>query len=319
MRRAYRLWLIGIVLAAVACSSSAQRSSDLGPEPPDLGASGWTATGAQTAFPSPLTVDKATALNIDAAYLYWITTDGFLYQAPRAGGEVRRVALPAPATHIWVHNDIFVGWTDGSDNTTITGFDPATGSVTTVNHKPGALLGLIGGQHGYSFAVATPGGTLVQTCLDAGCAAEQNIPSEFKSLALDLPTMTYYVLTVDGLRTCTVNGGCPAQAAAVPAATRFVSALPGRYYLLDSNGQASGPGGSPNLGTAAAPNPIKFEAVDGNGLLGTWSNGTKLAQTVLDPGATTTEIAAACTDFETGATGRPFYCLVGSSTIQVMP
>ncbi len=305
-------WRMGFVLAAVACSSSGQR-------PPDLGAGKWTATGDHAAFPSPLTVDKATAVTIDGTYLYWITTDGFLYRAPRAGGEVDRVALPAPGTRVWAHNDIFVGWTDDSGNTGVAEIDPATGMVTVVNHKPGALLALIAGRHGYAFAVATPDGTEVQTCLDTGCAAVQDIKSELKSLALDLTTNTYYVLTVDGLRTCTVDGGCPTQAAATPAAATAVTALPGTYYLLDSNGQASGSGGSPNLGSPAAPNPTKFNVDDGNGIVGTWSNGVELAQCRLVPGTTTTQIAAACTDFETDATGRPIYCLVGSSTIQVIP
>jgi hypothetical protein len=306
-------WPIGFVLAALACSSSGQR-----PAP-----SAWIATGDHAAFPSPLTVDKATAVTIDATYLYWITTDGFLYRAPRSGGEVDRVALPAPGTRVWAHDDVFVGWTDGSGNAAIAEIDPATGVVTVVNHKPGALLALIAGRHGYSFAVATPDGIEVQTCLDSGCAAVQDIKSALKSLALDLTTNTYYVLTVDGLRTCTVDGGCPAQAAATPAAAMLVTALPGTYYLVDSNGQASGPGGSPNLGSPAAPSPTtKFNVDDGNGpnaLVGTWSNGAELAQCVLAPGTTTTQIAAACTDFETDATGRPIYCLVGSSTIQVIP
>src|SRR4051812_9779404 len=113
MRPAGVPWLIGVALAAVACSSSATPPSDLAPDASDLGPgtadlapSGWTPTGAQAAFPAALAVDKATALTIGAEHIYWITTDGFLYRAPRSPGAVDRVALPAPATHVWVHNDL---------------------------------------------------------------------------------------------------------------------------------------------------------------------------------------------------------------------
>ena len=143
-------------------------------------------------------------------------------------------------------------------------------------------------------------------------------PAERVCLALDFPTRTFYVLTTDGLRTCTVSGGCPSQAAALPAATSLIAALPGTYFLLDSNGQAFAKDGS-TLGSAAAPGPTKWEVVDGNGYVSTWSNGTQLAQCTLAPGATATPIAMACTDFDVGATGRPIYCLQGSSTIQVIP
>jgi hypothetical protein len=192
-----------------------------------------------------------------------------------------------------------------------------------MNHQPGALRGLVAGQHGYSFAVAAPDGTLVQTCLDGSCPQPSDLPSDFKSLALDLPTKTYYMLTVDGLRTCTVSGGCPAQATPMPAAMALVAALPGTYFLLDSNGQAFGQGGAPSLGSAAVPGPTKLVVVDGNGHttspVGTWSNGAQLAQALLAPATTTTQLAVACTDFDVDATGRPIYCLVGSSSIQIIP
>jgi hypothetical protein len=311
VKAARTAWLVGGALAtAVACSNQ-------------TGAAGWVATGDASAFPSPLTVDKATAITLDGTYVYWITTDGFLYRAPRSAGEVDRVPLPAPGALLGAHNDVFVGWTDGSGNAAIADIDPATGTVTAVNHQPGALRGLVAGQRGYSFAVAAPDGTLVETCVDGACPQLSDIKSDFKSLALDLPTRTFYVLTVDGLRICTVSGGCPTQAAPTPAATTLVAALPGTYFLLDSNGQASGMGGSPNLGSAAVPGPTKFVVVDGNGHttnpVGTWSNGSQLAQCLLAPGTTTSQIAMACTDFEVDATGRPIYCLVGSSSIQIIP
>jgi hypothetical protein len=302
--------LVGVALAAgVACSRPLTVA--------------WVATGDHAAFPSPLTVDKATAITIDATYIYWITTDGFLYRAPRAAGEIARVRLPAPGALLGAHTDVYVGWTDGSGNAAIADIVPATGTVTAVNHQPGMLRGLVAGQRGYSFAVAAPDGTLVQTCLDGVCPPLPDIKSDFKSLALDLPTRTFYVLTVDGLRTCTVSGGCPAQAATTPAATTLVAALPGTYFFLDANGQASGKGGSPNLGSAAVAGPTKFVVVDGNGHttspVGTWSNGAQLAQCLLAPATTTTQLAVGCTDFDVDATGRPIYCLVGSSTIQIIP
>jgi hypothetical protein len=283
----------------------------------------WVATGERAAFPSPLAVDGATALTIDATYLYWISTDGFLYRAPRAAGGIDRAPLPAAGTHLSAHNDVFVGWTDASGNATIADVVPATGTITKLNQQAGALLGLVAGQHGYSFAVAAPDGTRVQTCLDGGCAPPVEIASPFESLALDLPTKTYYVLTVDGLRTCTVEGGCPAQPSATPAASALVAALPGTYYLLDANGQASGAGGAPRLGSAAVPGPTRFSVVDGNGHttspVGTWTNGAQLAQGLLAPGATTSQLAVACADIDVDATGRPIYCLAGGATIQILP
>jgi hypothetical protein len=301
-------WLLASMLvAAVGCS----------------GKGAWVATGSRSAFPSPLSVANATAITIDATYIYWIASDGFLYRAPRSSGDVDRVPLPAPGKLLGAHNDVFVGWTDGSGNAAVADIDPPAGTVTAVNHQPGALVGMVAGQHGYSFAVAAPDGTQVETCLNGVCQPLQGIKSDFKSLALDLPTKTYYVLTADGLRTCTVSGGCPAQAAATPAATSLIAALPGTYFLLDANGQAFAAGGAPRLGSLAVPGPTKLVVVDGNGHtpspVGTWSNGAQLAQTLLAPGATTTGLAAACTDFEVDATGRPIYCLVGSSTIQVIP
>lgn len=282
---------------------------------------GWVSTGNQAAF--PVTVAKATAITIDGTYLYWITTDGFLYRVPRAGGGIDRVSLPAPGQMLNAHNDVFVGWTDGSGNASVADIDPMTGKIVGINHQTGALRGMIGGQRGYSFAVAAPGGTRVQACRDGTCTALIDIPSEFKSLANDFPTDTFYVLTADGLRTCTLGGGCPAQAATVPSASALVAALPGTYYLLDANGQASGTSGSPSLGTAAVPQPTKLVVVDGNGHtaapVGTWSNGSQLAQTLLTPAATTTTLANACTDFEVDATGRPLYCLVGSGMVQIIP
>jgi hypothetical protein len=311
MKAVRTAWLLGGALAAgVACSGQ-------------NGTGAWVATGDHSAFPAPLVVDKATAITIDATYIYWITTDGYLYRAPRSGGEVDRVRLPAPGTLLGAHNDVFVGWTDSSGNAAIADIDPPTGTVTAMSHQPGALRGLVAGQHGYSFAAAAPDGTLVQTCLNGVCPPPSDIKSDFRSLALDLPTKTFYVLTVDGLRTCTVTGGCPAQAATIPAATTLIAALPGTYYLLDSNGQASGKGGSPNLGSAAVPNATKLVVVDGNGHttspVGTWSNGSRLAQSLLAPATTTSQLAVACTDFDVDATGRPIYCLVGSSSIQVIP
>jgi hypothetical protein len=309
----YTAWLVGAALAAaVSCSDQ-----------PGGVPQGWVATGDHAAFPAPLTVAKATAITIDGTYIYWITTDGFLYRAPRAGGGIDRLLLPAPGQLLNAHNDVFVGWTDSSGNAAIADIDPPTGKVLAVNHQPGALRGMIGGQRGYSFAVATHDGTAVQACRDGMCTQLLNIPSQFKSLANDFPTNTFYVLTADGLRTCTLMGGCPAQAATVPNASALVAALPGTYYLLDSNGQASGTGGSPNLGSPAASHPTKLVVVDGNGHttdpVGTWSNGSQLAQTLLTPSATTAQLANACTDFEVDATGRPLYCLAGSSQIQIIP
>ena len=304
-------WLVGAALS-VACSDQ-----------PGGVAAGWVATGDQAAFPAPLTVARATAITIDGTYLYWITTDGFLYRAPRAGGGIDRALLPAPGALLNAHNDIFVGWTDASGNAAIADIDPPTGKVIAVNHQPGALRGMIGGQRGYSFAVAAPDGTGVQACRDQTCTQLLDIKSEFKSLANDFPTNTFYVLTADGLHTCTLMDGCPNPAVTVPQASALVAALPGTYYLLDSNGQASGTGGAPNLGSPAAPQPTKFVVVDGNGHttdpVGTWSNGSQLAQTLLTPAATTTRLDNACTDFEVDATGRPLYCLVGSSMIQIIP
>jgi hypothetical protein len=301
-------WLVcGALAAATACSSK----------------SAWVATGAHAAFPSPLAVDKATAITIDATYIYWITGDGFLYRAPRASGEIDRLPLPAPGTRLGAHNDVFVGWTDGSGNAAIADIDPPTGTVTAQSHLTGALVGMVAGQHGYAFAAAAPDGTDVLTCLQGVCPALPEIKSGFKSLALDLPTKTFYVLTTDGLRTCTVSGGCPTGAEAMPAATTLIAALPGTYFLVDANGQAFARGGTTKLGEAAVPSPDKLMVVDGNGHtpspVGTWSNGTQIAQTLLAPAAKTTTIAMACTDFDVDATGRPIYCLVGSSSIRVIP
>jgi hypothetical protein len=306
--------LVGATVAAiVACSSNA---------PAPSGPVAWVTTGDHASFPSALTVAKATAITIDGTYIYWITTDAFLYRAPRAGGDVSRVPLPAPGTLLGAHNDIFVGWTDSDGNAAIADIDTPTGSIITTNHQPGALRGMVAGQHGYSFATAAPDGTLVQTCLNGSCPPLPDIKSNFRSLALDLPTKTFYVLTDDGLRTCTFGSACPAQAAAMPAATTLIAALPGTYFVLDSTGQASDKSGAPN-GTAAVPGPTKFIVVDGNGHtpnpVGTWSNGSQLAQSLLAPATTTTPIATACTDFDVDATGRPIYCLVGSSTIQIIP
>ncbi|HEY3669090.1 MAG TPA: hypothetical protein VGL19_23995, partial [Polyangiaceae bacterium] len=194
---------------------------------------------------------------------------------------------------------------------------------TAMNHQPGALRGMVAGQHGYSFAVDAPDGTLVQTCLEGVCTEPSDIKSDFKSLALDLPTKTFYVLTDDGLRTCTLSEGCPAEATSKPEATALIAALPGTYFLLDSNGQASGAGDSANLGSAAVPGPTKFTVVDGNGRttspVGTWSNGSQLAQSLLAPETETSEIALACADFDVDATGSPIYCLVGGSSIRINP
>jgi hypothetical protein len=304
-------WLVaGMLVAGVGCSDHPRAVE-------------WVTTGDRAAFPSSLTVDQATAISANLSYVYWITADGFLYRAPRAGGEVGRVPLPASGARIAVHDDIYVGWTDDSGNTVIADIDPPSGAVTVANQQAGALRGLVAGKRGYSFASPAPDGTLVQTCLRGVCPQPAHIESDYKSLALDLTTETFYVLTVDGLRTCTVSGGCPATADATPAATTLVWALPDTYFLLDSNGQVFGEGGSSMLGSAAAPSPTKIMVDDGNGLnpnpVGTWSNGSQLAQGVLVPGATTTELAVACTDFDLDATGRPIYCLVGSSTIQVIP
>jgi hypothetical protein len=310
MKAARMAWLFGVSSSVVACSGHPSES-------------GWIATGDHAAFPSSLAVENATAITIDATYLYWITTDGFLNRAPRVGGEVARVRLPAPAVLLGAHNDLFVGWTESSGNAAIADIDPATGMVTAMNHQPGALRGMVAGQRGYSFAVDAPDGTLVQTCLEGVCTQPSDINSDFKSLALDLPTKTFYVLTGDGLRTCTLSDGCPAEAAPKPDATALIAALPGTYFLLDSNGQASGAGDSANLGSAAVPGPTKFIVVDGNGAttspVGTWSNGSRLAQSLLAPQTETSEIAVACTDFDVDATGRPIYCLVGGSSIQIDP
>jgi hypothetical protein len=304
-------WLVGGTLAAgVACSDHPRAVL-------------WVETGDRAAFPSPLEVAEATAITIDAAYVYWITTDGFLYRAPRSVGKVERVPLSAPGELLGAHNDIYIGWTDDSGNAVIADIDPPTGTVTATNRQPGALRGLVAGQHGYSFAIAAPDGTLVHTCLEGVCPQPSDIASDYKSLALDLPTRTFYVLADDGLRTCSVSDGCPVQATTTPAATTLVAALPGTYFLLDANGQAFGKDGTPNLGSAAAPGPTKFVVVDGNGRtkspVGTWSNGSQLAQCLLAPGTTTTQLAMACTDFEVDATGRPLYCLVGSSSIRIIP
>lgn len=308
VKAAYTAWLVGgALVAALACSDQKQ-----------TGPVEWVANGDHAAFPSPLAVDRATAITIDATYIYWITTDGFLYRAPRSGGGVDRVRLSAPGTHLGAHNDVYVGWTDGSGDTAVADIDPATGAAIGMNHQPGGLRGLVAGQHGYSFATAAPDGTLVRTCLDGDCPELPVIDSDFESLALDLPTKTFYVLTVDGLRTCTMSDGCPPDAATTPPATTHVAALPHTYFLLDSNGQASGKDGT-ELGSAAAPDPTKFMVVDGNGQIGTWSNGSQIAQCRLTPGTTTTTLDEACTDFDVGATGRPIYCLVGDSAIRVIP
>jgi hypothetical protein len=62
--------------------------------------------------------------------------------------------------------------------------------------------------------------------------------------------------------------------------------------------------------------------VDGNGHttspVGTWSNGSQIAQCLLTSATTTTQLEVACTDFDVDATGRPIYCLVGNSTLQVI-
>src|SRR5262249_56426378 len=120
-----------------------------------------------------------------------ITSNGFLYRAPRAGGGVDRMTLPAPGVLLGAHNDVFVGWTDGNGNGTIADIDPPAGTVTALNQKPGALRGMVAGQHGYSFAVAPPDGTLVQTCLNADCTQPPDIQSEPKSLPPDLTTKTF--------------------------------------------------------------------------------------------------------------------------------
>jgi hypothetical protein len=299
-------WLLCIALVGwVACSDQ-------------TGADGWVATGEHSAFPSPLTVNDATAIKLDATNLYWVTRDGFLYRTPRSGGEVDRVRLPAPAEFLSVHNDVFVGWTDGSGSAVIEDIDPPSGRVNATIHQPGALLALESGQRGYSYAVAAPGGIRVQACRDGVCTDLIDIPSELMGLANDFPTRTFYVLTADGLRTCTLDAGCPAQATPTPAATAFVDALPGTYFFLDSNGQPLGKDGSP-LGTAAVPGPTDWEVVDGAGDVATWSNETQLAQCALAPGATTSLLAVACASFDTDATGRPIFCLQDSSTVQLVP
>jgi len=310
--------LIGNAFAAcVECSSSPHDDVKKGVR--------WSETGESAAFPSPLEVHGATAIATDATRLYWISTDGFLYRAPRSGGGIARVALPTTgAPLLAVHNDVYVGWTDADGHAAIADIDPATGTVTTVSHQPDPLRALVGGQRGYGFAVTTPDGTRIQACLDSVCSPPSNIASPFKSLALDLPTKTYYVLTEDGLRTCSLRDGCPAVAATAPATAALVATLPGMHFLLDANGQLFANDGSTPLGSAAVPGPIKFMVDDGNGkipnLVGTWSNGAQLAQRVLTPQATTTVIDAACSDFDDDATGRPIYCLVGGGdTIEVIP
>jgi hypothetical protein len=298
-------WLLCAALVATAgCSGE--------------GADGWAATGDRSAFPSPLTVGEATAIRLDGTYLYWVTTDGFLYHTPRAGGEVGRVRLPATAEFLSVHNDVYVGWTDGSGSAAIEDIDPSSGTVNALIQQPGALLALESGQRGYSYAVAAPGGIRVQACRDGACTDLIDIPSAFIGLANDFPTRTFYVLTADGLRTCTLDAGCSALAAPTPTGTMFVDALPGTYFLLDSKGQPFGRDGSP-LGTAAAPGPTDWEVVDGNGYVATWSNETQLAQCTLGPGATTSLLSVACASFDTDSTGRPIFCLQGSSTVQVLP
>jgi hypothetical protein len=292
-----RFWLI-LVAALGACQPSA-----------------WVPTGDRSAFPSLLAVSNATAITIDATFIYWITTDGFLYRAPRSSGDVARIPLPAPGTLLGAHNDLFVGWTDTSGNAAIADIDPPSGMLNATNQLTGHLRGLVAGQHGYSFA---SGATQAQTCLNGVCTSA-SISSAFKSLALDLPTKTFYVLTTDGLRICSLSNGCPPQAAATSAT--LIAALPSTYFLVDDTGQASSAAG--NLGTPAVATPTKLIVVDGNGHtpspVGTWSNGTTLAQTLLDPTATTNVISSACTDFDVDATGRPIYCLVGNSSIQVIP
>jgi hypothetical protein len=295
-------WLVGFAFAA--CSDQ-------------TGVVVWQATGDRSALPSPLTVE-ATAIRLDATYLYWVSTDGFLYHTPRAGGAVARVRLPAPAEFISVSDDVYVGWTDSSGNAVIEEFDPASGRVLATIHQPGALLGLESGQRGHSYAVAAPGGIQVQACRDGVCTDLLDIPSELRDLSNDFSTRTFYVLTADGLRICTLDGGCPAQATATPAAATLLQSLPGTYFFLDSNGQPFARDGS-MLGTAAVPGPTSWNVDDGNGQVATWSNKTQLAQCSLVPGATTTELAVACTSFDTDATGRPIYCLQGSSTVLVIP
>jgi hypothetical protein len=306
-------WLVGGTLAAAVACSDHPRSVK------------WVKTGARAAFPSPLTVDQATAIAIDAAYLYWITKDGFLYRVPRSAGEVERVSLSAQGEHLAATNDIYVGWTEGSGSTAIAAvadIDASIGTVTAMKHQPGVLRGLVGGRHGYSFAVVGPDGTRVQTCLDGVCPEPSDIESAYKSLALDLTTKTFYVLAADGFRTCSLSHGCPHEAATTPAETTLVATMPGSYFLLDTNGQVLGNDGSLTLGSAAAPDPTKFMVDDGNGRIttpiGTWSNGSQLAQCPLAPATATTQFAMACTDFDVDPTGRPIYCLSGSSSIQVI-
>src|SRR5438552_654146 len=119
MKAPLAAWLVGGALAAgLACSD----------QPGGVGL-GWAATGDRAAFPSPLTVNGATAIKLDATNLYWITTDGFLYYTPRAGGDVSRLQLPAVAEFLSVHNDVYVGWTDGSGNAVIQEIDPPSGNV----------------------------------------------------------------------------------------------------------------------------------------------------------------------------------------------
>jgi hypothetical protein len=300
-----RTWWLGVALVAGgACGQS--------------GAGGWVATGDRSAFPSALTVSEATAIKLDATNLYWLTSAGFLYHTPRAGGEIGRARLPAPAEFLSVHNNVYVGWTDGGGNAVIEEIDPPSGKVNATIQQPGALLALESGQRGYSYAVAATGGVRVQACRDGACTDLIDIPSQLVGLSNDFPTRTFYVLTTDGLRACSLDGGCPAQATATPAATGFVEALPGTYFFLDANGQPLAKDGSP-LGTAAAPGPTDWEVVDGNGYVATWSNETQLAQCTLAPGATTSQLAVACASFDVDATGRPIFCLQGSSTIQLVP
>jgi hypothetical protein len=190
--------------------------------------------------------------------------------------------------------------------------------VSAIIHQPGALLELESGQRGYSYAVAAPGGSRVQACRDGICTDLIDIPSQVLGLTNDFPTRTFYVLTAEGLRTCTLDGGCPAQGAHTPTGTAFVEALPGTYFFLDSKGQPLARDGSP-LGTAAVPGPTDWEVVDSNGYVATWSNETQLAQCTLGPGAKTNQLAVACASFDTDATGRPIFCLQGSSSVQVIP
>jgi hypothetical protein len=298
---------IGLLCVAIGSACSGQTGDE-----------GWIATGDRSALPSALGVKDATGIKLGSDNLYWVTSDGFLYRTPRTGGDVGRVRLPAAADFLSVHNDVFVGWTDGGGNAVIEEIDPPSGKVIAAFQQPGKLLELESGQRGYSYAVAAPDGSRVQACRDGACTGLIAIPSEVTGLSNDFPTRSFYVLTTEGLRACSLDTGCPAQATPTPAATAFVEALPGIYFFLDTNGQPLGKDGSP-LGSAAVPGPTDWEVVDGNGYVATWSNETHLAQCTLAPGATTTELELACTSFDTDATGRPIYCLHGSSTVEVVP